>query len=148
MVKSQADVEAKMRDRVSTAGTYLIKGMQSAEDPVDVLLKDPAGNAAKMVAGLQDAVKRGNYKIGLERAKARGSWKGSQTRAGSHFEERKEDMVKNAMDSYPARAAAIKAAQDFTAGMSTATRDQRIAKGSAYLKKVGEEMDKAFGRKA
>lgn len=148
MVKSQADVEAKMRDRVSTAGAYLIKGMASAEDPVDVLLKDPAGAAKKMIDGLTDAVKRGNYKIGLERAKARGSWKGSQNRAGAHFEERKDDMVKNAMDSYPARASAIKAAQDATANMPTATRAQRIAKGSAYLTKVGEEMDKAFGRKA
>ncbi len=147
MVKSRAQVEAKMKDRVGTAGTYLKQGMQSAEDPTDVLLKDPEKYGQKMLAGLQDAVKRGNYRVGLERAKQRGSWKGSQDRAASHFEERKEDMVKNAMDSYDQRATAIEAAKKRVAEMSTATRDQRIAKAAAYAKAVGEEMDKVFGRR-
>ncbi|MDD3137101.1 MAG: hypothetical protein PHF64_11430 [Methanoregula sp.] len=147
MVKSQADVEAKMKDRVGTAGTYLKKGMAQADDPVDVLLKDPEGYGQKMKAGLDDAIKRGNYRVGLERAKARNAWKNSEDRAAAHFEERKDDMVKNAMDSYPKRAAAIEAAKQQVANMPTATRDQRIAKSQAYLKAVGQEMDKAFGRK-
>ena len=147
MVKSQADVEAKMKDRLSTAGTYLKKGMESAEDPIDVLLKDPTGYAKKLQDGLNDAIKRGNYKIGLDRAKARGSWKGAIPRAGSHFEERAGDLVKNAMETYPARAAAIAAAQQRVASMPTATRAQRIAKSTAYQTAVGEEFDKVFGRK-
>jgi hypothetical protein len=147
MVKSKADVEAKMKDRVSTAGTYLKKGMASAEDPVAKLLKDPEGNAQKMVAGLQDAVKRGNYKVGLQRAADRNSWKNSQDRAGAHFEERTGDMVKNALDSYDVRAQAIEAAQKEVASMPTATRDQRIAKSAAYQKAVGAKFDAAFGRK-
>lgn len=147
MVKSQADVEAKMKDRVSTAGTYLQKGMLSAEDPIDVLLKDPVGYAKKLQDGLSDAIKRGNYGIGLQRAKARGSWKGAIPRAGKHFEERADDLVKNAMETYPARAAAIAAAQAKIKAMPSATRDQRIARSTAYQKFVGEEFDKAFGRK-
>jgi len=136
-----------MKDRVSTAGTYLKKGMASAEDPIDVLLKNPEAAAKKLQDGLADAIRRGNYKIGLERAKARNSYKGSMDRAGSHFEERTGDMVKNAMDTYDQRAAAIKAAQDRTAQMPTATREQRIAKSTAYQKAVGEEFDKVFGRR-
>jgi hypothetical protein len=147
VVKSQADVESKMKDRVSTAGIYLKKGMESAEDPIDVLLKDPEGYAKALVAGLADAIKRGNYKIGLERAKSRGSWKGAIPRAGAHFEERAADLVKNAMESYPARAAAIAAAQAKIKAMPSATRDQRIARSTAYQKFVGEEFDKVFGRK-
>lgn len=147
MVKSKADVEAKMKDRVSTAGTYLKKGMAAAPNPVDVLLKDPEAAAKRMQDGLADAVRRGSYRVGLERAKQRGSWEKSQDRAGSHFEERKDDMVKNAMDSYDQRAAAIAAAKAKTDSMPVATRDQRIAKSQAYLKAVGEEMDKVFGRK-
>lgn len=147
MVKSQADVEAKMKDRVSTAGTYLKKGMTTADDPIDVLLKNPDGYAKKMQDGLADAVKRGNYTIGLQRAKTRNAYKGSTDRAGAHFEERTADMVKNAMDSYPARAAAIKTAQDAVANMPTATRAQRIAKSAKYQEVVGVEFDKAFGRR-
>ena len=147
MVKSKADVEAKMKDRVSTAGQYLKKGMESAEDPIDVLLKNPEGYAKKLVDGLQDAIRRGNYKIGLERAKGRNAYKGSKDRAGAHFEERTGDMVKNAMDTYDSRAGAIKAAQDRVANMPTATREQRIAKSTAYQKAVGEEFDKVFGRR-
>ena len=147
MVKSKSQVMAKMTDRVGTAGTYLKQGMASAEDPVDILLKDPEKFGNKMVAGLQDAVKRGNYRVGLERAKQRGSWKGSTDRAASHFEERKDDMVKNAMESYDQRAGAIETAKKIVADMPTATRDQRIAKMAAYSKAVGAEMDKVFGRK-
>lgn len=147
MVKSRADVEKKMRDRVGTAGQYLKDGMTAAVDPVDVLLKDPEAAAKRMTDGLADAVRRGSYRVGLERAKQRNSWKNSVGRAATHFEERKDDMVKNAMDSYDARAGAIAAAKARTDGMPVATRDQRIAKSMAYLKAVGEEMDKVFGRK-
>lgn len=147
MVKSKAEVEAKMKDRVSTAGRYLIQGMKSAPNPVDVLLKDVDAAGKKLEDGLRESIRRGSYRVGLERAKQRGSWEKSQARAGTHFEERKDDMVTNAMDSYDARASAIAAAQAKVAGMATATRDQKIAKSSAYLKAVGEEFDKVFGRK-
>lgn len=148
MVKSKADVEAKMKDRVSTAGAYLKKGMESAEDPIDILLKDPDGYAKALIAGLQDAIKRGSYKIGLERAKARNSWKGSKDRAGAHFEERAGDLVAHAMETYDSRATAVVAAQAKIKSMPSATRAQRIARSTAYQQFVGEEFDKVFGRKA
>jgi hypothetical protein len=147
MVKSIEQVKAKMLDRVGTAGTYLKSGMESAADPVDVLLADPEGYGKKLVAGVTDAMKRGSYRVGLERAKTRGSWRKGIPRAAAHFEERKDDLVTNALESYPARKAAIEAAKAKVANMPTATRDQRIAKSSAYQKYVGEEFDKAFGRK-
>ncbi|MBA7472238.1 hypothetical protein ES707_07560 [subsurface metagenome] len=147
MVKPQADVESKMRDRVSTAGPYLRSGMESADDPIDVLLTDPEGYAEALIAGLRDAVKRGSYKIGLERAKTRGSWKKAIPRAAAHFEERADDLVRNAMESYAVRKTAIEAAQLKIKNMPRATRDQRIARSTAYQKFVGEEFDKAFGRK-
>lgn len=148
MVKSKDMVAAKMRDRVGTAGTYLKSGMNAAPDPIDVLLKDPEGYGKALVAGVQDAMKRGSYKVGLERAKSRNSWKGAVDRAAAHFEERKDDLVNHALESYDVRKSCIEAAQAAVANMPTATRDQRIAKSMAYQKAVGVEFDKAFGRKA
>ena len=148
MVKSAAEVEEKMRDRVSTAGKYLRSGMASAPDPIDVLLKDPSGYAKKLQDGLNEAIRRGSYEAGLKKAKARNSWRDSLERAGAHFEERTDDMVANAMSSYDARAAAIGRAQAIVETMPTTTRTQRIAKSAAYQKAVGEEFDKVFGRKA
>jgi len=147
VVKSKADVEEKMKDRISTAGAYLKKGMEAAEDPIDVLLKDPDGYGKALLAGLQDAMKRGSYKIGLERAKGRNAWKGSMDRAGAHFEERSDDLVKHAMETYDARKGAIEAAKAKIKSMPSSTREQRIARSTAYQRFVGEEFDKVFGRK-
>ena len=147
MVKSRAEVEEKMRDRVSTAGKYLRQGMEAAEDPLAVLLKDPAKAAKKHAAGVIEAHRRGSFIAGLKKAKARNSWKESLDRAGAHFEERTEDMVDNAMESYDARASAIERAQARVADLPTTTRAQRIAKSGKYQEYVGEEFDKVFGRK-
>jgi hypothetical protein len=137
-----------MQDRIATGGKYLQAGMAEATDPLDVISKDASGYAKKLQAGVNESVRTGAYEAGIAKAKARNSWKGSQTRAGAHFEERATDMVNNAMSNYDARAAAIKKAQDAVAAMPTTTRDQRIAKSAAYQKAVGIEMDKVFGRKA
>lgn len=147
MVKSKAAAEKKMRDRVSTAGPYLQEGMTEAEDPIDVLLKDPEGNAAKLIAGLQDAIKRGQYKIGLLTAKNRDAWKSAIPRAGAHFEERAVDMVNHAMEDYDVRAKCIEEAQKAIGTMSKATRAQRIARSAKYQELMGVCMDKAKGRK-
>ena len=147
MVKSKAATERKMRERVSTAGTYLKEGMAEAPDPVDVLLSDVAGNEKKLVDGVAEAVRRGKYKAGLETAKARGSWKNSQDRAGAHYEERAEDMVKHSMEGYDERANCIESAKDSTKSMPTTTRDQRIAKGAAFAKAMGTCMDRVKGLK-
>lgn len=147
MVKTRAEVEEKMRDRVGTAGKYLKAGMDGAEDPIDKLLKDPEGYQKKLIDGQAEAARRGSYKAGLERAKARNAWQESKDRAASHYEERTDDMVKNSMESYDARAGAIERAQQATADMPTTTRAQRIAKSAKYQEKVGEEFDKIFGRK-
>ncbi len=147
MVKSKAAVERKMRDRVSTAGTYLREGMAEAPDPVDILLADVPGNEKKLVDGVAEAVRRGKYKSGLESAKARGSWKNSHERAGRHYEERADDMVKNSMEGYDDRANCIESAKKSTANLPVTTRDQRIAKGAAYAKAMGACMDKVRGLK-
>jgi hypothetical protein len=147
MVKSKAAVERKMRERVSTAGTYLKEGMSEAPDPVDVLLSDVAGNEKKLVDGVAEAVRRGKYKAGLETAKARGSWKGSQDRAAAHYEERAEDMVKHSMEGYDERANCIEAAKASIKSMPSTTRDQRIARGAAYAKAMGACMDRVKGLK-
>jgi hypothetical protein len=147
MVKSRARAEAKMRNRVSTAGGELKAGMGEAPDPLDVISADMANKEKKLVAGVQEGVSKGYYKQGILKAKERNSWKTSADRAGRHYEERADDMVKNAMSTYDIRGQAIEAAKAKVRDMPTTTRDQRIAKGNAYLKAVAEEMDKAFGRK-
>lgn len=147
MVKSKAAVERKMRDRVATAGTYLQEGMAEAEDPVDVLLKDVAANEKKLLDGVADAIRRGKFKSGLEAAKARNSWKNSQARAGAHYEERADDMVKHSMEGYDARAACIEKAQKAIESMPKATRAQRIARSGKYQETMGACMDSVRGLK-
>ena len=148
MTKTREQVEEKMRERVSTAGKYVKEGMNAAEDPIEVLLKDPKGYAEKLLAGLTDAIRRGNYQVGLKAAQERNAWKGAIDRAASHFEERANDMVTNAMSSYDKRMTAIEAAKRAISNMPKATRVQRIARSTKYQTVVGEEMDKAFGRKS
>ena len=147
MVKSRARAEKKMLDRVRTAGSELKAGMSEAKDPLDVIQADIANKENKLIAGVQEGIKRGSYRQGIARAKERNSWKNSQDRAGRHYEERADDMVKNAMEDYDSRAGAIERAKAKVATMPTTTRQQRIAKGTAYLQAVSEEMDKVYGRK-
>ena len=147
MVKTRAEVEEKMKDRVGTAGKYLKQGMDGAEDPIDVLLKDPAAAQKKLLDGQVEAAKRGSWEAGLRRAKDRNAWQNSKDRAAAHYEERTDDMVANAMSSYDARAGAIERAQAAVKDMPTTTRSQRIAKSSKYQEVVGAEFDKVFGRK-
>lgn len=147
MVKSKTNVEEKMKDRISTAGKYLERGMEDAEDPIDVLLSDVEGAQKKLLEGLQDAIKRGNYKIGLERAKSRDAWRTSKGRAAAHFEERADDIVERSMETYDSRMACVEKAQKEIAKMPKATRAQRIARSTKYQEITGECYDKLFGRK-
>lgn len=148
MVKSAAEVREKMADRVGTAGKYLKQGMDAAEDPIEVLLKDPAASQKKLLDGQMEAAKRGSWEAGLRRAQGRNAWQNSKDRAAAHYEERTGDMVDNAMASYDARAAAIERAQNAVKDLPTTTRAQRIAKSAKYQTVVGEEFDKVFGRKS
>ncbi len=147
MVKSKAAVERKMRDRASTAGTYLKEGLGEAEDPVDVLLRDISGNEKKLADGVAEAIRRGKYKAGLEKAKQRDSWGKSHDRAAAHYEEAAGRMVDHAMEGYDERAACIEKAKASIKSMPTTTRDQRIAKGAAYAKAMGSCMDSVRGLK-
>lgn len=147
MVKSKAYAEKKMKDRVSTAGPYLKEGMEEAEDPIDVLLKDPEGFAKRLVENLMEAVRRGKYKGGLETAKDRNAWKKAIPRAGAHFEERADEMVEHAMEDYDDRSKCIEESQKGIKDMSTKTRTNRIAKSAKYQELMGACMDKVKGRK-
>lgn len=147
MVKSKSAAEAKMRDRVSTAGKYLREGMAEGEDPIEVLMKDPEGYAKKLVENLMEAIRRGSYGVGLKRAKERDAYRKAQDRAGSHFEERTDDMVAHAMESYDGRASCIEKAKALVKGMPTKTRANRIAKSGKYQEEVGKCFDTLFGRK-
>lgn len=148
MVKTAAEVAGKMKERVGTAGKYLREGMAGAEDPLDIISKDPSGYAKKLAAGVNESVRTGAYEAGIKKAKEANSWQNSQERAGRHFEERADDMVTNAMKDYEGRARAIEAAQKIVEKLPTTTREQRIAKSTAYQKAVGAEFDKLYGRKA
>ena len=148
MVKTEAEVRAKMQERVATAGKYLKSGMDAAVDPIDVLLSNPDGYQAKLVAGVQEAARKGSYKAGLLKAKERNAWQNSKDRAAAHFEERAVDMVDNAMASYPERMRVIEAAQKAVADMPTTTRAQRIAKSAKYQEVAGQGYDKLYGRKS
>ena len=146
MVKSKAYAEKKMRDRVSTAGPYLREGMEEAEDPIDVLLKDPEVFAKRLVENLTESIRRGKYKGGLETAKLRDAWKKAIPRAGSHFEERADEMVAHAMEDYDDRAKCLEHAKAATKDMPTKTRALRIAKGAKHQELMGACMDKVKGR--
>lgn len=148
MVKSKSYAEKKMKDRVSTAGGYLKEGMEEAEDPIDVLLKDPEGFAKRLVENLTEAIRRGKYAGGLKTAKDRDAWKKAIPRAGAHFEERADEMVEHAMEDYDDRAKCIESAQKGVSKLPTKTRAQRIAKSGKYQELMGECMDKVKGRTA
>lgn len=147
MVKSKAAAERKMKDRVSTAGPYLKEGMEEAEDPIDVLLKDPEKYAKALIAGLTEAIRRGDYKLGLETAKGRDAWKKAIPRAGTHYEERADDMTAHAMEDYDQRASCIEEAKKGIDAMPKATRAQRIARSAKYQELMGVCMDRVKGRK-
>jgi len=146
MVKSKAYAEKKMKDRVSTAGPYLREGMEEAEDPIDVLLKDPEGFAKRLVENLTEAIRRGKYKGGLETAKDRDAWKKAIPRAGSHFDERAEETAEHALEDYDVRSKCIEEAQKGIKAMVTKTRTNRIAKSAKYQELMGACMDYAKGR--
>lgn len=146
-MKGKDRVKRKMLERVKIAGPELIAGMDEAEDPLDVILKDPEGKTKALVAGVQEAAKRDSYIVGVKKAKARDSWNKSKPRAGAHYEERADDMVENSMADYDERMASIEAAIKEVEDMPTTTRDQRIAKSQAYLKAVGKKFDLQYGRK-
>lgn len=148
MVKSKARTEAKMRRGVAAAGPEIIAGMEDAPSPQKVILDDIDQKEKNLVAGVTEAVKRGNYKLGNEKALKRDSYHKSKERASSHYVERADDMVEHSMDDYDDRAAAIQRAKDSIANMPTVTRDQRMARGAAYTKAVALEFDKLYGRKA
>ena len=147
MVKSKEVAERRMRERVSTAGAYLKEGFEEAEDPIDVLLKDPEKFAKKLVDGLTEAIRKGKFTAGLKTAKDRDAWKKSKDRAGAHYEERADEMVAHAMEGYDERAKCIEEAKKAIAGMPSATRAQRIARSAKYQEVMGECMDRVRGLK-
>lgn len=147
MVKSEEAARRKMEDRVSTAGKYLKEALAEAEDPLDIILKDPEGHVKKMLAGLTEAARRGAIIEGIKVAKARNSWAESHDRAGAHYEERTADMVLHAMEDYPVRKACIESSKKVSDAMPKATRAQRIARSAKYQELMGACMDKAKGRK-
>lgn len=146
--KDKAEVEEKMKDRVATGGKYLKSSLEKADDPVEVILADPDKYLKKLVDGVAEAHRTGRIKSGLEKAKKRGSWKGSLDRAASHFEERTDDMVANALDDYDERKAVIDKAKEEISKMPSTTRTQRIARSTKYQTLVAEGFDKLYGRKA
>jgi hypothetical protein len=147
MAKSKSYVEEKMKERVRTAGTWLQRGMEEAPDPIEVLLKDPDAYMKALIEGLQDALKRGSWKIGLEKAKRRNKWKGAIPRAGAHYEEVADDMTKNALEDYDARMDCVEKAKKAIEALPKATRAQRIARSQKYLDEVGKCFDALYGRK-
>lgn len=98
-------------------------------------------------AGLDDAIKRGLYRGGITKAKARNAWKTSSERAGDHYEERAEDMTEHAMEDYADRKACIEEAQKAISTMAKATRADRIKRSTKYQEVMGECMDRKKGRK-
>lgn len=147
MVKDKRYVEEKMKERVRNAGTWLQKGMEAAEDPLDILLKDPEAFAKRMIDGLMDAIRRGNYALGLEKAKKRNKWKNKIPHAARHYEDMADLMVQYALEDYEDRKKCIEEAKAAIANMPKATRADRIKRSAAYQEKVAECFDRLYGRK-
>jgi len=146
MVKSKEAAERKMKDRVSSAGKYLTEALGEAPDPLKVILEDPAEHLKKMEAGLKEANRTGKTIAGIKTALARDAWGKSHERAGSHYEERTDDMVEHSMEDYDVRAGCIETAKKAIKSMAKATRANRIARSAKYQEEMGKCMDRAKGR--
>jgi len=136
-----------MKERVRTAGAWLVKGMEQAEDPIEILLRDPEGFAKKLVDGLLEAIRKGNFEVGLKKAKKRDAWRKKIPLAGRHYEDVVDIMVEHALDDYDARKKCIEEAKKAIEKMPKATRKDRIARSTKYQELVGECFDKLYGRK-
>jgi ElaB/YqjD/DUF883 family membrane-anchored ribosome-binding protein len=147
MTKSAERVRQKMLDRVRTAGSELKAGMEAAEDPLQIISKDPDGYAKKLQKGVDEAVRRGKYQAGVKKAAADNRWKKSIDRAAENYEKSTDVMVDRAMESYEPRMAAIKAAKAACAHMPRGSLEQNLAYAAAYGKAVSKEFDGKFGRK-
>ena len=147
MVKSKEAAMRKMADRVAGAGTYLKEALGEAEDPLDVILKDPDAHVAKMEAGLREAIRTGKVIQGVKTAKARDAWGKSHDRAAAHYEERAEDMTAHAMEDYDVRKGCIEKAKRALITMPKATTDQRIERSKKYQKEMSNCMKAAKGLK-
>ncbi|MHC1567521.1 MAG: hypothetical protein ACXQTD_07415 [Candidatus Syntropharchaeia archaeon] len=146
-VKTREEVEAKMRERIGTAGKYLQEALEKAEDPLDVLLKDPDAFAKKLAENLAEAIRTGKFASGLKKAKERNAWKNATERAGRHYEERTDDIVEHALSNYDERRKCIEEARKAIENMPTRTREDRIKRSAEYQRRVAECFDRVFGRK-
>lgn len=145
MVKSKAVAMARMARNIVGAGASMKEGFDEAEDPVKILLADPLLEA-KVLAGVQEANRKGKMRKGLLIADARGSWKASKDRAAAHFEERGADMVAHAGETYDARAECIETVKAALKKEPRTTKAQRIAYGAKFQDAIGTCIDKIYGR--
>ncbi len=147
MVKSKEVAERRMRERMRIASEALKEGMLEAEDPLEVLMKDPEGFAKKLSEGIAEAIRKGKWQHGVKVAKSRDSWKKSIDTAGAHYGDKVDVAVEHAMEDYDVRAKCIEEAKKAIEGMPSTTRAQRIARSAKYQEVMGECMDRAKGLK-
>ena len=147
MVKSKEISERRMRERMRIASEALKEGMKEAEDPLDILAKDPEGFAKKLADGIVEAIRKGKWQLGIKIAQGRDSWKKAIDTAGAHYGDKVDVAVEHAMEDYDTRKKCIEEAKKAIEGMPSTTRAQRIARSAKYQEVMGECMDRAKGLK-
>jgi len=142
MVKSRADVEAKMTERVSTSGKYHKKGMEEAEvNPNEAALK----KLDLMKARFDKAMDSGKTAAGMREAAADKRWEKRVDVAATRWEESSGHMTDRYMDGYDDRAACIEESKKKVDAMAATTIEQRAEKSKQYQIAMSKCMEKKRG---
>jgi len=142
MVKSRADVEEKMTERVSVSGKYHKKGMEQAEtNPNEAALK----KLDLMKARFDKAMDSGRTAAGMREAAADKRWEKRVDVAASRWEESSGHMTDRYMEGYDDRAACIETSKKAVEKLATTTIEQRAEKSKQYQIAMSKCMDKKRG---
>ena len=142
MVKSKADVEAKMTERVSVSGKWHKKGMEEADtNPNEAALK----KLDVMKARFDKSMDSGRTAAGMREAAADHRWEKRIDVAASRWEESSGHMTERYMEGYDDRAACIEDSKKKVESMATITIEQRAEKSKQYQIAMSKCMEKKRG---
>ena len=142
MVKSKADVEEKLRERVSVSGKYHKRGMETAD-------VNPNAEAMKkldlMKARFNAAMDSGRTKAGMKEAADEHRWEARVPVAAARWEESSDYMAGRYMEGFDERIGCVEEAKKQVAGMAATTVEQRAEKSKQYQIAMSKCMEKKRG---
>jgi hypothetical protein len=142
MVKSKADVEEKLAERVAVSGKWHKRGMESSEvNPNDAALK----KLDLMKARFDKAMDSGRTAAGMKEAADAKRWEGRIDVAATRWEESSEFMRDRYMEGYDDRVACIEESKRKVASLPATTIEQRAEKSKQYQIAMSKCMEKKRG---